>query len=174
MQFSWYFFPPLISLFLCLLLAQEFEIVMAKQQGSLGFTLRKEDESILGHYVRALLRPPATTDGRIKPGDKILAVSCSIILFLSRFLFFRSRSFTLHESLHSFCFCSLVYARWKIFFATMVLLSEFKLGVLWCLCVCIEFGAHQCFARNCFTLMWLCVVAVRSVMMNSKSFVYHQ
>lgn len=54
---------------------QEFEIIMVKQQGSLGFTLRKEDESVLGHYVRALVREPATTDGRIKPGDKIVAVS---------------------------------------------------------------------------------------------------
>lgn len=49
---------------------------MVKQQGSLGFTLRKEDESVLGHYVRALVRPPAT-DGIIKPGDKIVAVSLS-------------------------------------------------------------------------------------------------
>lgn len=48
---------------------------MVKQQGSLGFTLRKEDESVLGHYVRCLVREPATTDGRIKPGDKIVAVS---------------------------------------------------------------------------------------------------
>lgn len=48
---------------------------MVKQQGSLGFTLRKEDESVLGHYVRALVREPATTDGRIKPGDKIVAVN---------------------------------------------------------------------------------------------------
>lgn len=48
---------------------------MIKQQGSLGFTLRKEDESVLGHYVRALVRDPAKTDGRIRPGDKIVAVS---------------------------------------------------------------------------------------------------
>lgn len=54
---------------------QEFEIIMVKQQGSLGFTLRKEDESVLGHCVRALVREPATTDGRILPGDKIVAVS---------------------------------------------------------------------------------------------------
>lgn len=53
---------------------QEFEIILVKQQGSLGFTLRKEDESVLGHYVRALVREPATTDGRIKAGDKIVAV----------------------------------------------------------------------------------------------------
>lgn len=49
---------------------------MTKQQGSLGFTLRKEDESVLGHYVRALVRDPALNDGRIKPGDRIVAV-CS-------------------------------------------------------------------------------------------------
>lgn len=48
---------------------------MVKQQGSLGFTLRKEDESVLGHFVRALIRDPAASDGRIKPGDKIVAVS---------------------------------------------------------------------------------------------------
>ncbi|XP_031631093.1 putative uncharacterized protein DDB_G0282133 isoform X2 [Contarinia nasturtii] len=53
----------------------EFEITMVKQQGSLGFTLRKEDESVLGHYVRALIRDPAASDGRIKPGDKIVAVN---------------------------------------------------------------------------------------------------
>lgn len=55
-------------------LPQEFELIMVKQQGSLGFTLRKEDDSVLGHYVRALVRKPAT-DGIIKPGDKIVAVS---------------------------------------------------------------------------------------------------
>lgn len=65
-----FFFPPFCSF------GQEFEIIMVKQQGSLGFTLRKEDESVLGHYVRALVRPPAT-DGIIKPGDKIVAVSLS-------------------------------------------------------------------------------------------------
>lgn len=30
---------------------------------------------MLGHYVRALVREPASTDGRIKPGDKIIAVN---------------------------------------------------------------------------------------------------
>lgn len=58
-----------------MMIVQEFEITMFKQQGSLGFTLRKEDESVLGHYVRALIRDPAASDGRIQPGDKILAVS---------------------------------------------------------------------------------------------------
>lgn len=54
---------------------QEFEIIINKIQGSLGFTLRKEDDSALGHYVRALVREPALTDGRIRAGDKIVAVS---------------------------------------------------------------------------------------------------
>jgi len=49
--------------------------MLTKVNHSLGFTLRKEDESILGHYVRALVREPALSDGRIRPGDKIVAVS---------------------------------------------------------------------------------------------------
>lgn len=47
---------------------------MTKVGGSLGFTLRKADSSALGHYVRALVREPALSDGRIRPGDKIVAV----------------------------------------------------------------------------------------------------
>lgn len=53
---------------------QEFDIEMTKVSGSLGFTLRKADSSALGHYVRALVREPALSDGRIRPGDKIVAV----------------------------------------------------------------------------------------------------
>lgn len=47
---------------------------MTKVGGSLGFTLRKADSSALGHYIRALVREPALSDGRIRPGDKIVAV----------------------------------------------------------------------------------------------------
>lgn len=62
---------------------QEFEIFLTKQGGSLGFTLHKEDESVLGHYVRALVREPATSDGRIRAGDKIIAVNDIPITTLS-------------------------------------------------------------------------------------------
>lgn len=51
---------------------------MEKVNGSLGFTLRKEDQSVLGHYVRALVREPALSDPRIRPGDKIVAVSFNL------------------------------------------------------------------------------------------------
>jgi len=49
-------------------------VVLDKVGGSLGFTLRQEDNSVLGHYVRALVKEPALTDGRIQPGDRILSV----------------------------------------------------------------------------------------------------
>ncbi|XP_017773802.1 PREDICTED: disks large homolog 1-like [Nicrophorus vespilloides] len=53
----------------------EFEITMRKIHGSLGFTLRKEDDSALGHYIRAMVRVPALNDDRIRAGDKIVAVN---------------------------------------------------------------------------------------------------
>jgi C-terminal processing protease CtpA/Prc len=59
---------------------QEFDFEMAKVDKSLGFTLRKEDDSRLGHYVLALVKEPAISDGRIRPGDKIVAVSFKTIL----------------------------------------------------------------------------------------------
>lgn len=55
---------------------------MSKVNGSLGFTLRKEDHSALGHYVRALVREPALSDGRIQPGDRIVAVCVFKIIML--------------------------------------------------------------------------------------------
>ena len=72
-------------------LLQEFEINMTKVNGSLGFTLRKEDESILGHYVRSLVKEPAISDGRICPGDKIISVSWLSHRSHFLFIYFLSR-----------------------------------------------------------------------------------
>lgn len=54
---------------------QEFEITMTKVNGSLGFTLRKDEAEERCHIVRALVKEPALSDGRIKPGDQIISVS---------------------------------------------------------------------------------------------------
>lgn len=60
---------------------------MKKVNGSLGFTLRKaEEEDCCGHIVRALVKEPAISDGRIKPGDQIISVS--VVIFLAVFFFF--------------------------------------------------------------------------------------
>ncbi|KAG0711246.1 Tyrosine-protein phosphatase non-receptor type 13 [Chionoecetes opilio] len=56
-------------------LLQEFDISLTKVAGSLGFTLRKQDNSILGHTIRTLVREPAISDGRLRPGDKIISVN---------------------------------------------------------------------------------------------------
>ena len=72
------------------LFVKEFEISMTKVNGSLGFTLRKEDESVLGHYVRSLVKEPAISDSRIRAGDKIISVSLFIffVIIISCFFFF--------------------------------------------------------------------------------------
>lgn len=57
---------------------QEFEIIMKKINGSLGFTLKKDEHSHRNHTVRALVKEPAISDGRIKPGDQIISVSLKI------------------------------------------------------------------------------------------------
>lgn len=66
--------------------------MMTKVNGSLGFTLRKEDHSALGHYVRALVREPALSDGRIQPGDRIVAV-CTILFYLHPHICLSRRTF---------------------------------------------------------------------------------
>lgn len=50
----------------------EFTINLKKVNGSLGFTLRQTDDTVLKHTIKALVKEPAISDGRIKPGDKLL------------------------------------------------------------------------------------------------------
>lgn len=57
---------------------QTLDVQLRKSHGSLGFTLRKETESRRcrrGHHISALVREPATTDGRLRVGDQIVAVN---------------------------------------------------------------------------------------------------
>ncbi|GFR00008.1 tyrosine-protein phosphatase non-receptor type 13 [Trichonephila clavata] len=57
----------------------EFEVTLVKRGGSLGFTISKIDGPPVnpeeGIYVKALVREPAVSDGRIQPGDRILKVN---------------------------------------------------------------------------------------------------
>jgi len=50
----------------------EFTISLTKVNGSLGFTLRQTDDTVLKHTIKALVKEPAISDGRLKPGDKLL------------------------------------------------------------------------------------------------------
>ncbi|XP_065213778.1 uncharacterized protein LOC135840945 [Planococcus citri] len=59
----------------CCVQHREFEIKMKKINGSLGFTLRKDEDGLRSHIVRALVKKPAICDGRIKPGDQIISVN---------------------------------------------------------------------------------------------------
>ncbi|GIY65681.1 tyrosine-protein phosphatase non-receptor type 13 [Caerostris darwini] len=65
----------------------EFEVTLVKRGGSLGFTISKKD-SLLGSteegiYVKALVREPAVSDGRIQPGDKIMKVNGTSVSTMS-------------------------------------------------------------------------------------------
>ncbi|CAL1298395.1 unnamed protein product [Larinioides sclopetarius] len=57
----------------------EFEVTLVKRGGSLGFTISKKEGPLggleEGIYVKALVREPAMSDGRIQPGDKIVKVN---------------------------------------------------------------------------------------------------
>ena len=57
----------------------EFSIELRKVNGSLGFTLcrgaAEHEHSVLRHTVRALVKEPAKSDGRILPGDKLIAAN---------------------------------------------------------------------------------------------------
>lgn len=54
---------------------KESVMVLEKINGSLGFTLHKKDEHHPGHFIKALVREPALSDGRLQPGDQILEVN---------------------------------------------------------------------------------------------------
>ena len=51
----------------------EFTIELSKVKGSLGFTLRQTDDTVLKHTIKALVKEPAISDGRIRAGDKLLS-----------------------------------------------------------------------------------------------------
>ena len=51
----------------------EFSINLEKVNGSLGFTLRQTDDTVLKHTIKALVKEPAISDGRLRPGDKLLS-----------------------------------------------------------------------------------------------------
>lgn len=54
---------------------QLLEIEMYKHNGTLGFTLRKEQNSYDGHFISALVQEPAVSDGRIFVGDQVVKVN---------------------------------------------------------------------------------------------------
>ena len=61
----------------------EFTISLSKVNGSLGFTLRQTDDTVLKHTIKALVKEPAISDGRIQPGDKLLSCNGTDLSSLS-------------------------------------------------------------------------------------------
>lgn len=50
-------------------------VELSKVNGGLGFTLSRmtaEQNTVLRHTVKALVKEPALSDGRIQPGDKLI------------------------------------------------------------------------------------------------------
>jgi hypothetical protein len=73
----------------------QFTVKFNKVNGSLGFSLRSdpEDTTALRHSVRALVREPAISDGRIRPGDKLISANgqdCGVMTHTELISFLRS------------------------------------------------------------------------------------
>ena len=60
---------------------QEFEVTLRKSEtGGLGFTVAGGATTTGGCYVKAVVLEPALSDGRLRPGDKLIRVQ----FFLTR------------------------------------------------------------------------------------------
>jgi len=53
----------------------EFSIQLTKVNGSLGFSLQSTEDSVLNHIIKGIVREPALSDGRLKPGDKLVSAN---------------------------------------------------------------------------------------------------
>jgi len=53
----------------------EFSVTLTKVKGSLGFSLSSTDDTVLNHSIKAILRDPALSDGRIQAGDKLVSAN---------------------------------------------------------------------------------------------------
>jgi len=61
----------------------QFSISLTKVCGSLGFTLRQLDDTVLKHTIKALVKEPAISDGRLQPGtSSLLPMGSSLPPFL--------------------------------------------------------------------------------------------
>ena len=54
---------------------QLFTVELQKVNNTLGLSLRRTDDTVLGHTIRAKVREPAISDPRVRVGDKLLQVS---------------------------------------------------------------------------------------------------
>jgi len=53
----------------------EFSITLTKVNGSLGFSLHSTDDNVLNHTIKAIVRDPAMSDGRLEAGDKLVSAN---------------------------------------------------------------------------------------------------